>query len=119
MRWSPPTVDPQPITGSDTTSVDSTVLDVRYHGPPRSRSTVSVRSGDGGRRRSQASRRPHTQAADGSRRARPQRFTVDGADGGMGWLRVLRRDESTAAARLCAGAVSWRALHAWEHRAGV
>ena len=51
----------------------------------------------GGQPKSQGRGRPQTQAPDGSRRARPQRRAVGGAAGGVGRLRVLRRDRQAAA----------------------
>ena len=63
--------------------------------PRNERLTVHSRCilvGDAPWRKPQGQGRTATQAPDGSRRARPERRAVGGAPGGVGWLRVLRRD---------------------------
>ncbi len=52
------------------------------------------------------------QAANGPCRARSLRRSVGGAEGGVGWLRLLRQVELVAAARLCAAGVTARAMRA-------
>ena len=47
------------------------------------------------------------------------RRAVGGAEGGLGWLRVLRRGRQTARVRLRAAALPWRALHDHQHRTSM
>ena len=60
--------------------------EIRYPRVPRSRSAGNPLLGHGGQRRSQTPRRPQTQAADGTRRARPQRCALGGAHDSVGRL---------------------------------
>ncbi len=76
-----------------------------------------IRWRDGGHPKSQRHGRTSTQAPHGSRRTRSQRRAVDRARASLGRLRVLRSGRQAIRARLRAGDLSRRALHARQHRA--
>ena len=50
--------------------------------------------------------------SDGLRRARPQCRAMEGAPGGLGWVRLLRRGRRSDATRLCAPDLPWGPIHA-------
>jgi hypothetical protein len=50
------------------------------------------------------------QEADGGQSARPHRHPVERAEGGMGWLRLLRCDRDVASEGLCIAHFARRAI---------
>ena len=69
--------------------------------------------------KSQSPRRPQAQTPDGSDRARPEPCPVGRAQGGLGWLCVLRCLGQGPATRLRTGHLPGRAVHPRQHRPGL